>query len=190
MPKSPIWSQEKYLSAFHFAAQAHRGQKYPDTGLPYLMHITFVAMETIAALEVEPCKDPDLAVQCALLHDVVEDTKVSKGKVKQVFGEEVADGVLLLTKNKKIKNKEKRFSEHIAQLLDAPQVIKMVKLADRISNLQAPPFHWDNEKIADYLEKSRIIQKKLGGASPYLNKRLKDKITNYTKITRDAVPKT
>ena len=76
MNKIPIWSQEKYIHAYHFAAKAHRGQLYPGTGLPYLMHLSFVSMEIIAALAVEEVKHPNLAVQCALLHDVIEDTKI------------------------------------------------------------------------------------------------------------------
>ena len=104
MQKSPVWSQEKYLEAYHFAAQAHRGQKYSGTNLPYIMHVTFVSMEVIAALEVEQVKNPDLVVQVAILHDVIEDTKVSELKIKEVFGKDVADGVKYLTKNKKISN--------------------------------------------------------------------------------------
>ncbi len=182
MPKSPIWSQEKYLAAFHFAAHAHRGQKYAGMGLPYLMHVTMVCMEVIAALEVERFKDPDLMVQCALLHDVIEDTKIKKLRLVEVFGEEVAHGVDLLSKKKKIKNKEKRFTEYIARLAEAPKQIKAVKLADRISNLQTPPFHWDKKKITRYLERSKFIQEKLGDASPYLNKRFSQKIEAYPKI--------
>jgi len=179
MPKSPNFSQEKFLAAYHFAAQAHRGQKYAGTGLPYLMHISFVVMEVIAALEVETFNNPDLMVQCAILHDVVEDTKMSKRRLEEVFGKEVAQGVDYLTKKKRIKNKEKRSSEYIARLMDAPREIQAIKLADRISNLQTPPFDWDSKKIDTYLEKSKVIQKELGHASPYLNKRLKDKITSY-----------
>jgi len=185
MPKSPIWSQEKFNAAYRVAAQAHRGQKYPGTGLPYLMHITLVTMEVIALLEVEHFKDPDLMVQCAILHDVIEDTKIGKKRLEEIFGKDVALGVDQLSKKNKIKNSEKRFKEYIARLKDAPNEIKAVKLADRISNLQTPPFHWDKKKIELYLEKSQIIQRELGDASPYLNKRLKEKITGYPELIND-----
>jgi (p)ppGpp synthase/HD superfamily hydrolase len=184
MPKSPIWSQEKFLAAYHFAAEAHRGQKYPGTGLPYLIHISFVSMEVIAVLAVEQFKDPDLMVQCAILHDVIEDTKVGKKRLEEVFGKEVAQGVDYLTKKIKIKDKEKRFTDNMSRLKDAPREIQAVKLADRISNLQKPPFHWDRKKISFYLEKSLVIQKELGHASPYLSKRLKEKITNYPELSK------
>ncbi|NER53078.1 MAG: hypothetical protein F6J92_41880 [Symploca sp. SIO1A3] len=66
----PTWTQEDYIQAFRFAAQAHLGQTYPGTDLPYLMHLSFVCMEMIAALAVEPQANETLAVQSALLHDV------------------------------------------------------------------------------------------------------------------------
>jgi (p)ppGpp synthase/HD superfamily hydrolase len=50
------------------------------------MHVSFVSMEVMAALLHEPEQDGNLAVQCALLHDVIEDTGVSYEDVKDVFG--------------------------------------------------------------------------------------------------------
>lgn len=101
MNKAPSWCLEKYIRAYHFAAKAHRGKVYPGTGLPYLMHLSFVSMEIIAALAIKEAAHPDLAVQCALLHDVLEDTEFSKQKLDEEFGTDVADGVKALTKNKK-----------------------------------------------------------------------------------------
>ncbi|NTV65521.1 MAG: bifunctional (p)ppGpp synthetase/guanosine-3',5'-bis(diphosphate) 3'-pyrophosphohydrolase, partial [Oscillochloris sp.] len=45
-----MWSQERYLAAYHFAARAHHGQIYPGTELPYSLHLAFVSMEVLAAL--------------------------------------------------------------------------------------------------------------------------------------------
>lgn len=184
MPKTPTWSQEKYLKAFLFAAKAHRGQKYSGSDLPYMMHFSFVCMETIAALEVEEIESPDLAVQCALLHDVIEDTNVGEKRLREVFGDEITDGVLLLTKNKKSKDSCEPFAEYIKQMEEAPIEIKMVKLADRISNLQEPPFHWSKAKICSYLKESNDISEKFGDASPYLNERLMEKIKEYSKYSK------
>jgi len=178
MNKVHNWSQEKYIRAYHFAAKAHRRQLYPGTGLPYLMHLSFVSMEIIAALAVEEAAHPDLAVQCALLHDVIEDTNIKYEKVEEVFGKEVADGVEALTKNKKIK-KAKRLEDSIDRIREQSHEVWMVKLADRISNLQIPPFDWSNEKIKSYWKSSKKIHKNLNSASPYLEKRLQEKIQNY-----------
>ncbi len=54
-------------------------------------------MEITAALSVEPVDNPNLAVQCALLHDTIEDTDVTYDQVKDQFGTDGADGVMALT---------------------------------------------------------------------------------------------
>jgi (p)ppGpp synthase/HD superfamily hydrolase len=78
--------QEAYTKSYRFAAEVHLGQLFPGTELPYIMHVSFVSMEVMAALAHEPERDGNLAVQCALLHDVIEDTDVSYEDVKDVFG--------------------------------------------------------------------------------------------------------
>lgn len=70
------WSQEIYTKAYQFAAEAHNGQRFPGTELPYMMHVSFVSMEVMAALAHELERDGNLAVQCALLHDVIEGLKM------------------------------------------------------------------------------------------------------------------
>lgn len=57
------WSQESYIKAYIFAAHAHQGQKFPGTNIPYIMHLSFVSMEIIAALNAEKEHDGDLAIQ-------------------------------------------------------------------------------------------------------------------------------
>ncbi len=68
-----IWSQETFTNAYRFLAEAHNGQLFLGTELPYIMHISFVSMEVMEALAQEPERDGNLAVQCPLLHDVIED---------------------------------------------------------------------------------------------------------------------
>ena len=179
MNKALSWSQEEYIRAYYFAAKAHRGQKFPGTGLPYLIHISFVSMEIIAALAVEKVNHPDLAVQCALLHDVIEDTEVPGQKLEEEFGTEVTDGVKALTK-KKGGEKLERLRDSLKRIKEQPHEIWMVKLADRISNLQPPPHYWTQTKIAAYWESSTEIHAALKDSSPYLGERLLQKIDNYS----------
>jgi len=100
------WSQDLYINAYKFAAKAHWNercqQKVPGTDIPYLVHFSMVAMEVTAALAVESELDGDLAVQCALLHDTIEDTGVTLSELKDGFGKKVADGVLALTKDETV----------------------------------------------------------------------------------------
>src|SRR3954467_10972962 len=90
---------EAWLRAWHFAARAHQGQKLPGSELPYLVHIGAVAMEVLVAHREAPFADPELAVQCALLHDTVEDTSVTEADLVTSFGPAVAAGVRALSKD-------------------------------------------------------------------------------------------
>lgn len=173
-----MWSQELYLRAYHFAARAHQGQIYPGTELPYSMHLSFVSMELIAALAAEPGHDGDLAVACALLHDVIEDTQLGYTQIAAAFGPRVADGVLALTKDAALPKAE-QMADSLRRIRAQPAEVWMVKLADRISNLQQPPPYWTAEKIAAYRAEAEQIDAALAAASPSLAARLRAKIDAY-----------
>jgi (p)ppGpp synthase/HD superfamily hydrolase len=172
------WSQESYIKAYRFAADAHRGQLVPGTDLPYLMHLSFVSMEVIAALHRERDRDGNLAVQCALLHDVIEDTPTTFHSVADRFGEAVAAGVLALSKDQALA-KPLQLADSLRRIRQQPREIWMVKLADRISNLQPPPSYWTTEKIRGYQAEAEEILSALAEASDWLASRLQEKITAY-----------
>jgi len=173
------WSQEKYIKALRYAAETHHGQTVPGSDLPYVVHVTMVAMEVIAALGHEDGLDGDLAVQCALLHDVIEDTRKTHADLAAVFGERVAEGVQALSKDDGLNNKQEKMADSLARIKQQPREIWMVKLADRITNLQPPPGHWDFEKIERYREEGMLILSELAHSSPFLTDRLSKKIKEY-----------
>jgi (p)ppGpp synthase/HD superfamily hydrolase len=173
------WSQEKYVAALKYAAAAHSGQKVPGSDLPYVVHVAMVAMEVIAELQVEDGIEGDLAVQCALLHDVIEDAGKSYGDLETAFGKAVADGVLALTKSSQIESKPEKMADSLARIKAQPREIGMVKLADRIVNLQPPPTHWSAEKRSKYREEAIQIHEVLMGSSSFLADRLLIKISEY-----------
>lgn len=173
-----LWSQDRYLEALRFAARAHGEQKTP-MALPYVVHLASVTMEVIAALRAEPGQDEDLAVVCALLHDVVEDTMTTLAEVEAAFGPRVAAGVEALTKDIRVE-KPRAMKDSLARILVQPPEIAVVKLGDRITNLTPPtPPHWTAKKIAAYREEGQLILDTLGGASPFLAARLRERIGDY-----------
>ncbi len=172
------WNQELYIKACRFAAQAHQGQLVPGSDLPYLMHLNLVSMEILAVLSTEAGHDGDLAVQCALLHDTIEDTTTTYAQIADIFGISVADGVAALSKNPVIE-KSLQLADSLRRIEQQPIEIWMVKLADRITNLQPPPIHWTVEKIGRYREEAIEIHIHLQSASPFLAARLALKIQNY-----------
>jgi (p)ppGpp synthase/HD superfamily hydrolase len=183
------WSQDLYIQAYRFAAQAHweKAQLVPGTQIPYLMHFSFVAMEIIAALAVESIADGDLAVQCALLHDTLEDTDATHDDLANKFGSNVADAVAALTKDETIGAESKdKWQRKVLQMADSlkriksqPREIWMVKLADRITNLQPPPHFWTMDKVQRYKQESIKIYETLKNGSSFLSDRLKGKIYSY-----------
>jgi (p)ppGpp synthase/HD superfamily hydrolase len=172
------WSQESYIKAYRFAAHAHQGQKFPGTKISYIMHLSFVSMEILAALNIEQERDGNLALQCAILHDTIEDTNTTFEQLESEFGAKVASGVLALTKDNSLE-KSLQMSDSLQRIKKQPQEIGMVKLADRITNLQAPPHYWNQDKIVRYRKEGIEIYEALKDASPFLASRLANKIEDY-----------
>ena len=177
------WSQDRYVEAYWFAAEAHNRQSLPGTDLPYIIHPSLVSMEIIAALDMEPGRDEDLAVQCALLHDVIEDGGKTFEQIKSEFGEAVAKGVLALSKDEGLA-KDLQLDDSLQRIRREPQEVWMVKLADRITNLRPPPHFWTAKKIARYREEAVRIHEVLREASQVLAGRLLKKIDDYGKFTK------
>lgn len=172
------WDRDLYIKACRFAAQAHQGQLVPGGSLPYLLHLNLVSMEILAALSAEPGYDGDLAVPCALLHDTIEDTDTSYEQIASLFGIRVADGVAALSKNPALE-KSQQLADSLHRIKGQPIEIWMVKLADRITNLQPPPIHWTSAKIVKYRDEAIEIHTHLQAASPFLALRLAAKIQKY-----------
>ena len=75
--------------------------------MPYVVHLSNVAMEIMIASFYTDNFDLNFAVQLALLHDVLEDTSTKFEELKNVFGKDIAKGVLTLTKNENLPKEEK-----------------------------------------------------------------------------------
>ncbi|HPQ95699.1 MAG: bifunctional (p)ppGpp synthetase/guanosine-3',5'-bis(diphosphate) 3'-pyrophosphohydrolase [Thiothrix sp.] len=179
------WTQKAYQQAWQYAAAAHAGQTYssPSRGvtLPYITHIAGVTLEVIRAMEDGDAYDGDLAVQCALLHDTIEDTASTWQEVADLFGTAVADGVSALSKSPAIRSKQGRMADSLERIRLQPREVWMVKLADRINNLSEPPCHWNGAKRREYRGEARLILTRLGAAHAGLAQRLQARIEDYAR---------
>ena len=129
---------EMIQRAYVFAATAHAGQTRLS-GEPYLSHPLAVA-DTLAEMGFD-----EPTVVAGLLHDTVEDTRVSIEELDERFGEEVADIVDGVTKISLIPfdNKEEAQAENIRKMILAmshDMRVLMVKLADRLHNMRTLDF--------------------------------------------------
>lgn len=116
---------EQIEAAYVFAKYGHRGQLRDDVRIRYFEHPKAVAWIILDEIGIADC---DLIV-LALLHDLVEDSfLLSKERVALNFGEEVLEGLLLLSKNCS--------SDYYARLMEADWKVVMVKICDRLHNLR------------------------------------------------------
>ena len=172
--------QTLYQSAIKFATAKHleKEQKVPGTDLPYVVHLSNVAMEIVIASSRSDNFNLGFAVQVALLHDTIEDTSASFGELKNTFGVEIAEAVSALTKNKKLL-KEQQMRDSLSRIKKLPKEVWAIKLADRITNLQQPPPNWNRAKRINYQNEARIILSELKDGNNFLAKRLETKIEEY-----------
>ena len=120
--------------AYRFSDQAHQGQMR-RSGEPYITHPVSVAL-ILASLHLDTP-----TIIAALLHDVVEDTGITKEDVGEKFGPQVAELVDGLSKLDKIEFQsatEAQAENFRKMLLAMSQDVRviLVKLADRLHNMQ------------------------------------------------------
>ncbi|WP_165175293.1 bifunctional (p)ppGpp synthetase/guanosine-3',5'-bis(diphosphate) 3'-pyrophosphohydrolase [Desulfovibrio sp. ZJ369] len=135
---NPDADLELIRRAYVFAATAHAGQTRLS-GEPYLSHPLAVA-DTLAEMGFD-----EPTVVAGLLHDTVEDTRVTIEEIDENFGEEAADIVDGVTKISMIpfENKEEAQAENIRKMILAmshDMRVLMVKLADRLHNMRTLDF--------------------------------------------------
>ncbi len=120
--------------AYAMAAQAHAGQ-LRSTGDDYITHPVEVA-RILADMHLDY-----QSIIAAMLHDVIEDTSVSKEEIAEKFGDKVAelvDGVSKLAQLK-FESRAEAQAENLRKMMLAMardiRVI-LVKLADRLHNMR------------------------------------------------------
>ncbi len=120
--------------AYFYAEQAHDGQKR-RSGEPYVTHPLAVA-NILSNIHMD-----HQSLVAALLHDVIEDTAVSKKALSEQFGETIAelvDGVSKLTQFESDSAAEKQAENFQKMALAMAKDIRviLVKLADRLHNMR------------------------------------------------------
>lgn len=172
--------QTLYQEAIKFATTKHleKEQKVPGTDLPYVVHLSNVAMEIIIAAFNSDNFNLGFAVQVALLHDTIEDTSTDFGELENKFGVEIAKAVSALTKNGDLP-KEQQMQDSLTRIKNLQSEVWAIKLADRITNLQPPPLHWDKQKKIKYYDEARTILSELKDGNNFLARRLEAKIAEY-----------
>ena len=143
--------KELVRKAYIVARDAHAGVERLSWE-PYIIH-------PVRVLEFLMLIQPDVAsMQAALLHDVIEDTPMTREDVENLFGPEVAELCEWLVKVSKVRfGWEERQLETLKKTFLAMAKdlrVIFIKLADRIHNIQTLHYHPKREKAKRIAEET------------------------------------
>lgn len=131
-PSEDDYKRENYMleKAIHFATSKHAGQLRKGTTVPYIVH----PLETMNILRAMNA-DTNLLI-AGLLHDTVEDTDTTTEEIAELFGADVAALVGGHSEDKS-KTWNERKTHAIEELAKASWRMKMLVMADKVSNLRS-----------------------------------------------------
>ena len=156
------------LKALAFAAHKHKDQRRRDVdSSPYINHP--IALADILCNEAHVT---DIETICgALLHDTVEDTETTAEELEDVFGKAIRDIVMDVTDDETLPKAARKQAQidHAAHISDKA---KLVKLADKISNLRDvlynAPADWSLERRQEYFDWACRVIDQVRGSHPGL----------------------
>ena len=162
--------------AYHFTAMKHVNQRRKGVAAePYINHLTEVAELVAVATRGE---DIDL-IMAAVLHDTIEDTATTMEELASTFGLRVAELVAEVTDDKSLPKPERK-RRQIERAAHASPRAKMIKIADKVSNLRAlgssPPAGWSRKRIEEYVAWATQVVAGCRGVNAWLEREF-DKAT-------------
>ena len=140
--KEQMINKHRLNTAIEFATKKHSGQFRKSTAIPYILHPLEV-LQILYSMRA----DTNLMI-AGVLHDMVEDTDTSLNEIRELFGNDVAE---LVASNSEDKSKswDERKQHTIDELANANQRVKMLIMADKLSNIRSIAL--DYEKLGDNL---------------------------------------
>src|SRR3990167_5613960 len=179
--------EELLLKAYKFSEQAHAGQKRMS-GDPYFFHV-FETAKILARLGMDT-----QTVATGLLHDLLEDTKITEAEIQKEFGEEITFLIKGVTKLGTLKyHGHERHVESLRKFFVAMANdlrVVIIKFADRLHNLRTLEFIRE-EKKESYekclAEVREILEKELRKNKIKVDEisyRMKHKYSLYKKLLK------
>jgi GTP diphosphokinase / guanosine-3',5'-bis(diphosphate) 3'-diphosphatase len=156
------------VRAYDFAARKHLMQRRKGIAAePYVNHLT-----EVAGLLAEATAGADARlIAGGILHDTLEDTDATREELAAAFGADIAALVAEVTDDKSLKKAERKR----LQVENAPKKsarAKMIKLADKTSNLRAlahsPPADWESARKHEYFEWAWAVVAGCRGVNAFL----------------------
>jgi (p)ppGpp synthase/HD superfamily hydrolase len=162
--------------AADLAARRHNGMARKGRGNePYINHLAEVA--NLLAL-VTDGGDAEL-VAAGWLHDAVEDTETTREELAQKFSERVADLVVEVTDDMSLAKPQRR-QKQIEDALHKSPSAKLIKIADKVSNIRArivaDPTAAEREDLIDYVNWAEKVVAGCRGGNAMLDRIFDDTV--------------
>lgn len=175
----------RILRAARVAANWHAKQRRKGAAAePYVNHLIEVA-ELVSMATVN-----EDVICAAFLHDAIEDQKISAAEIGEAFGPNVAALVLEVTDDKSLSQVDRK-AHQIAHAPSLSHEARLIKLADKISNLRSvassPPTNWSIERRLEYVEFCRKVEAGLRGTDVALEI-LFGQAADHAQAACEAVP--
>ena len=144
--------KEMYIRAYALARKAHAGQTRKDKKTPYFEHVKEVASKVHGW---------DLKT-VAILHDTIEDTKVTaQSLLDEGFPKQIVKAVVALTKPKGCKN----YLGEVRRKVLPNKLARAVKISDNYANMRDRVSEWPRsakarKKLHDYASSIALLTKK------------------------------
>ena len=157
--------------ALDYAAKKHVSQRRKGVAQePYINHLAEVAY---LLAEATGGSDTNLII-AGLLHDCIEDQGVAYAELEELFGADVADLVRDVTDDTTLLKAERK-RQQVERTPHKPDRVKMLKIADKTSNLHAlavsPPSGWNEQRIRDYYAWAQAVVAGCRGVNAFLESR-------------------
>ncbi len=144
--------KEMYTRAYALARKAHAGQKRKDKKTPYFEHVKEVASR-VSGWDLKTV---------AILHDTIEDTKVTaQSLLDEGFPKQIVKAVVALTKPKGCKN----YLGEVRRKVLPNKLARAVKISDNYANMRDRVSEWPRsakarKKLHDYASSIALLTKK------------------------------
>ena len=133
--------------------------------------------------------DTNLVI-AALLHDAIEDCEVPRELIAETFGDDVASIVMEVTDDKSLPKAERKIIQIETASTKSPRA-KVLKLADKISNLRAlaadPPSDWSVKRRIEYVAFARKVAAGLRGVNESLEEQFEKAARAAERSFRPAI---
>ena len=117
-----------------YAIEAHAKVNQTYDGKPYSVHLMMAIVEGMKFIHILPEERREDVLHALLLHDTIEDCRLTRNDILKISNEKVSDLVYAVT-NEKGRNRRERANPKYYRGIRNEQDATLVKMCDRLANV-------------------------------------------------------